>query len=146
MPWLLDAAFQPNTSSVMVSLNSRLMNSTAATVFSELITTCSFSSWIDAPCDHMSARMTMLESISWDMPRPIWMPLLFLISAPILSRSSQLVGPSAMPAPSHRLLRKLPGSGTQPGENAEYLPVVGLNEDLRHSSICWPQRRLAASV
>jgi hypothetical protein len=81
------------------------MNSTAATVSGELITTFSCSSCSDAPYDHISARRIMLESISWDMPRPSWMPLLFLISAAPLSRSSQLVGPLPKPTGSHSDLR-----------------------------------------
>jgi hypothetical protein len=48
-PWLLEAAFQEKTSSVMACLNSLVMNSTAATVSSELMTTRSFSSWTEAP-------------------------------------------------------------------------------------------------
>src|SRR5215212_592683 len=35
----------------------------------------------------------MLESISWDMPMPSWVPLDFLISAPPCSSSSQVEGP-----------------------------------------------------
>ena len=43
----------------------------------------------------------MLESISWDMPMPSWVPLLFLISAPPWSSSSQVVGPFGRPTPCH---------------------------------------------
>src|SRR5690606_17619800 len=67
-PWLLEAAFQAKTSSVMVFSYSRFMYSSASMVSGELSTTRSFSSWTEAPNDHMSARSTMLESISWDMP------------------------------------------------------------------------------
>jgi hypothetical protein len=58
------AAFHENTSSVMAPANSLLMYSTAATVSGELSTTFSFSSWIEAPNDHISALPAMLESIS----------------------------------------------------------------------------------
>src|SRR5688500_10415191 len=101
---------------------------------------------MDAPCDHINARSTMLESISWDMPRPICTFFDFLISAPPRSRSSQLVGPFGKPAGSHSDLRKLPGSGTQPGEYAKNRPVVGLSVDLRQTSNWLPQRLLASSV
>ncbi len=43
-PWLLEAAFQENTSGVIDSLKSLVMNSTAATVSGELMTTFSFAS------------------------------------------------------------------------------------------------------
>ena len=104
-PWLLLAAFQENTSLVMVSLNRRAMNSTAAIVSGELSTTRSLASWMDAPCVHMRPRRTMLESISWDMPRPICTPLDFLISAPPRSRSSHVAGPFGNPTGSQSDLR-----------------------------------------
>ena len=40
------------------------MNSTASTTSGELITTFSFSSWIEPPKDQIIARAAMLESIS----------------------------------------------------------------------------------
>jgi hypothetical protein len=70
-----------------------------------LITTCSASSWIDAPYDHSSARPAMFESISCDIPIPTWMPWLFLISAPPRSRSSHVLGPFGRPTGVHRLER-----------------------------------------
>ena len=69
-PWLLDAAFQEKTSGVIASRYNRAMKSTASTACGELITTCSFSSWIEAPNDQSKARPAMFESISCDIPTP----------------------------------------------------------------------------
>jgi hypothetical protein len=104
-PWLLEAGFQEKTSSVMDCLNSLVMNSTAATVSGELMTTRSFSSCTEAPNDHIRARPAMLESISWDMPMPSWVSLVFLISAPPWSSSSQVLGPLGMPTAVHSEVR-----------------------------------------
>src|ERR687894_804384 len=108
MPWLLDAAFQANTSSVMAPPNSSLMYSTAAMVSGELMITFSSSSWTEPPKDHSRARPAMFESISWDMPMPSWTPWLVRISRPPSSSSSQVEGPSGRPTASHRDLRYLP--------------------------------------
>ena len=85
---MFDAAFQENTELVIVSLYSFAMYSTAATVSGEFRTTCWFLSWMDPPNDQIIARAAMFESSSLDIPIPIGTPLLFLISAPPLSRSS----------------------------------------------------------
>ncbi len=81
------------------------MKSTASTVCGELSTTCSDSSWIDAPNDHSNARPAMFESISCDMPIPSWTFWSFLILEPPSSSSSQVEGPPGRPTLSHRLLR-----------------------------------------
>ncbi len=101
----MEAAFQAKTSGVIAFSNNSFMYSTAAMVSGELITTCSFSSWIEAPYDHMSARPAMLESISWERPMPIWMPCSAKIFDPPSSSSSHVLGPLGKPAVSHRLLR-----------------------------------------
>src|SRR5918992_2664605 len=96
--WLLEAGTQEKTSLVADCFHSRVMNSTAATVSSELMTTRSSASCSDAPYDHISARAAMLESVSWDRPIPQGMFLEFLISVAPRSRSSQLDGPLGSPA------------------------------------------------
>ena len=62
------------------------MYSTAATVSCELMTTFSFSSWMEPPKDQIIAEAAMLESISWDIPMPIWMPWSLLISRAALEQ------------------------------------------------------------
>src|SRR5262245_31348288 len=62
--WLLEAGTQEKTSLVSDCFHGLAMNSTAATVASELMTTCSFASCSDAPYDHSNARAAMFESVS----------------------------------------------------------------------------------
>lgn len=81
------------------------MDSTAATVCGELITTCSSAFWIAPPNDQSSARLAMFESISCDIPMPSWTPWLGLISAPPASSSCHVVGPPGSPTGSQRLRR-----------------------------------------
>ena len=146
-PWLFDAAFQENTSLVIVSLNSRAMNSTAATVCvrvehdllvrvllgGAVATTCS------ARADHV--RVDLLGH-----PRPIWTPLRFLISAPPRSRSSQVVGPFGSPTGSHRRLAVVAGVGHPAGrvrvELAGGRVEAGLAAQLqlRAPAACSPRR------
>ena len=88
---MLEAAVQPKTSGVIAPWKSLAMYSTAATVSGELMTTFSFSSWIEPPKAQIIAWAAMLESISLDMPMPIWTPCSLLMRTPPSSSSSKVV-------------------------------------------------------
>src|SRR5665809_150824 len=110
-PSLFDAGFQANTSSVIAASKSSFEYSTAAMVWSDIRVTFSSVSCSAPPYDHMRARAYMFESISCDIPKPIWMFCSLKILPPPSRSSSHVEGSTGKPASTHRDLRQSPGSG-----------------------------------
>jgi len=105
MARLLEEASQVNTSSVIVSWNMALTNLMVSSVCLEFSVKLPLASCSCAPLAYMMVRMAIAVSISLARPMPTGLPNCFLILAPAVRTSSQLLGPLGRPTCPKRSLR-----------------------------------------